>query len=74
LWFRVPDISKSASAKNEVFDLIHRHAQAADLRLHRSPTPVQRLAPPPASTQLRPHRGIEAHHFDCSMPSHFSRR
>lgn len=33
LWFRVPDISKSALAKNEVFDLIHRHAQAADLRL-----------------------------------------
>lgn len=33
LSFRVPDISKSAAAKNEVFDLIHRHALAADLRL-----------------------------------------
>lgn len=33
LSFRVPDISKSAAAKNEVFDLIHRHALATDLRL-----------------------------------------
>jgi small-conductance mechanosensitive channel/CRP-like cAMP-binding protein len=33
LSFRVPDISKSGAAKNEVFDLIYRHALAADLKL-----------------------------------------
>jgi CRP-like cAMP-binding protein len=31
LSFRVPDIAASGNAKNEIFDLIHRHAKAAGL-------------------------------------------
>jgi small-conductance mechanosensitive channel/CRP-like cAMP-binding protein len=37
LSFRVPDISTLVSARNEVFDLIHRHALAVGLRLAQAP-------------------------------------
>lgn len=37
LSFRVPDISNLVAARNEVFDLIHRHVLASGLRLAQAP-------------------------------------
>ena len=48
LSFRVPDISNSTPARNEIFDLIYRHALAVGLRLAQAPdVPVFRADVPP---------------------------
>ncbi|WP_092177390.1 mechanosensitive ion channel family protein [Bosea sp. OK403] len=48
LSFRVPDISKSGLARNELFDLIHRHAMADDLKL--APAESDRCIPAMSSS------------------------
>lgn len=49
LSFRVPDISTLVAARNEVFDLIHRHVLASGLRLAQAPDVPVLALPAPAN-------------------------
>lgn len=46
---RIRDISQTAAAKNEIYDLIYRHSKAAGLRLSAPPGAAGPIPPEPAS-------------------------
>ncbi|MDL2407191.1 mechanosensitive ion channel family protein [Rhizobium calliandrae] len=49
LYFRVPDISQTMAAKNEIYDLIYRHTKAGGLKLASPPEAI--IAPPDTQTE-----------------------
>ncbi|WP_342352984.1 mechanosensitive ion channel family protein [Rhizobium sullae] len=68
LAFRVTDVSQTPTAKNEIYDLIFRHAQAAGIPLASNSATAGYLCSAPALTSLPEHRAETPSRLITSLP------